>query len=108
VPDVPVSDQDVQGLADKLGALDSELSDSQRALLVGLIAVAGDAVQSETGLVQRVPEGQAAPISIDAPEPLPSPADVFRNAFTPGQQTDIGGAAAVKWEGTVSIKVSGG
>lgn len=109
MPDVPVSNQDVQGLADKLGSLDSELSESQRALLVGLIAVAGDAVQSETGLVQRVPGGQT-PISIDAPEPLPSPADVFRNAFTPGQQSDIGGAAAapVKWEGTVGIKVSGG
>jgi hypothetical protein len=83
-----VTHRDVAGLAAKLDALD--LSANERALLVGLLSVATDAIarsgrdQSASPLVSTV-SGPGPLVEVRTPRSMPSIRDQFRAAFTPGE-----------------------
>ena len=106
MPDVQVSQNDVQSLGDKIGGLESQLSDKEKALLLGVIAVASDSISSGSSSVVSREGGQDSPIADGYEGELPPLRDQFVSAFTPGAAGDAGGAAAVKVEGSVTIKVS--
>jgi hypothetical protein len=105
MPDVQVSRNDVESLGDKIGGLESSLSDKEKALLLGVIAVASDSISSGSSPVVSRESGQDSPIAVDYQGSLPPLRDQFVSAFTPGA-TDAGGAAAPKVEGSLTIKIS--
>ena len=83
--EVPVSRHDIDDLAENIDALD--LSDSQRALLSGIVAVIRELIQasesSVNNLVLRVADQQELVVArVD--DKLPSLRDQIRGAFTPG------------------------
>ena len=106
MPDVPVSQNDVESLGEKIGSLESQLSEKEKALLLGVFAVASDSISSGTSPVVSRESGQDTPMAVEVQGSLPPLRDQFVNAFTPGAAQDVGGAAATKVEGTVSIKIS--
>ena len=91
--EVEISSEDVAGLAATLDELD--LPQPQRILLSGLLALAAEAVNrgEKTATVEVV-------------EPVPTFADQFASAFTPGlmQSLDTGGTGAVSF--TQSSKIT--
>ena len=83
--EVPVSRHDIDDLAENIDALD--LSDSQRALLSGIVAVIRELIQasesSVNNLVLRVADQQELVVArVD--DKSPSLRDQIRGAFTPG------------------------
>ena len=105
--DVPVSQSDVESLGDKIGGLESQLSDKEKALLLGVIAVASDSITSgSSSLVSRREGGGDTSIKVDVEGPLPPLREQFVSVFTPGAVTEAGGAAAVKVKGTAGIEIS--
>lgn len=106
-----ISREEVESLADKLGSIEGELSDGQRALMASILKLADDAINGVGGPNPNVnrDEGSAgAPITVEADGAPPSLRTQFADSFTPGKIGQAGGAAAkpVAWEG--SVKVSGG
>ena len=83
--EVPVSRDDIDDLAENIDALD--LSDSQRALLSGIVAVIRELIQasesSVNNLVLRVADQQELVVA-RVGDKLPSLRDQIRGAFTPG------------------------
>lgn len=106
MPDVTVAQSDVESLGEKIGGLESQLSDKEKALLLGVIAVASDTISSGSGTLVSRQSGQDTPIAVDVQGSLPPLRDQFVKAFTPGAIDDTGGAAGAKVEGTISIKIS--
>jgi hypothetical protein len=91
MPDIPIRQSDIDSLGQKLGTLESTLSDSERALLASILAIASDAIRrssserSVSPLVSRVGSSEAPATMMAAAEgPLPSIRDQFSRAFTPG------------------------
>lgn len=113
MPEIPVTQDDINGLAQQLDTLSSSLSETQRALLVGLVGVAQNAISSgQSTVVQRGDTGGDV-ANVEVPDQLPDLGNVFRSAFTPGPQGGVGGAAAeptgggVKWSGTITVSGGG-
>lgn len=95
--EVVISSEDVAGLAATLDELN--LPEPQRILLSGLLALAAEAVNrgEKTATVEVV-------------EPVPTFADQFATAFTPGAvaSLDAGGTGAVSFTQSSKITRSGG
>jgi hypothetical protein len=91
--EVVISSEDVAGLAVKLDELN--LPDPQRILLSALVALAAEAVS----------KGEKT-ATVEVVEPVPTFADQFATAFTPGavESLDAGGTAAVSF--TQSSKIT--
>lgn len=109
MPTERLSKEDVEALADKLSALDAQLSDQERALLSGILHVTADAASPAGGgspLIRRVEQPSGPPVEVDVEGALPSLRNEFVKAFTPGQVSDAGGAAAAgEVTGTVGIAI---
>ena len=83
--EVLVSRHDIDHLAESIGALD--LSDSQRTLLSGIVAVINELIKASDSsvdkLVLRVAD-QRELVVVTVDDQSPSPHDQIRGAFTPG------------------------
>jgi hypothetical protein len=84
MPDFPVSQDDIERLGEKLANFASELSESERALLLGILSTAADRMgQVAKPVISRVSR-QDTPIVVTVPDDFPSIRDEFLKAFTPG------------------------
>jgi hypothetical protein len=81
-------------LADKLAALEPQLSESERALLTGILGVTADAASGGQSPLVRQGSDASTPVEVDVEGPLPSLRDEFVRAFTPGRLGSTGGGAA--------------
>jgi hypothetical protein len=104
-----LSGDDVAAIADRLEALEPSLSEAEQALLVGVLGVARGALEAGEAVspvIERRPAA-ADPLSVTAAGAVPPVGDAFRQAFTPGAATQIGGAAAapepIRGEITIGI-----
>jgi hypothetical protein len=90
MPDLHISQSDIDNLGQKLSMLESHLSDNERGLLVAIFAVAADAIaRSPRSLVVRI-SSQDTPVAVHVEEgPLPPIGDQFVNAFTAGPIEDL-------------------
>lgn len=105
MPTQPVSQQDLEGLADKLATLESQLSDAERALLSGILGVTADAASGGQSPLVRQAGDVSTPVEVDVEGSLPSLRDEFVQAFTPGRLGSTGGAAAPEVTTTVGITI---
>jgi hypothetical protein len=83
VPEIRITLEEVQGLADKLDGF--ELTENERALLSALFALANESIARAPAakpLVTRV-EGDRETVLVNTATPLPSLGDQFRDAFSP-------------------------
>jgi hypothetical protein len=80
--DIRITQGDVESLAEKLGGLEPNLSESERALLLGIVNVAADAI-GLSPLASRISRSEPEIVVIVAP-PRRSLRDEFVLAFTPG------------------------
>lgn len=97
MPELQISQSDIESLGRKLGALEPQLSRDERALLLSILwlaAIAMGGAGAEAPFVSRVP-GQQASVTVEVRGSLPSIQDQFANAFTPGVSETGGAAAAV-------------
>lgn len=100
MPVLPVTQQDVDAIAEKLAALEPQLPQPQSALLLAVLRLAQEGLAAggqenvASPLVSRLAQSGQAPVMIDIEPPIQSISDVFSQAFTPGQQAAVGGAAA--------------
>ncbi|MBP2328415.1 hypothetical protein JOF56_008800 [Kibdelosporangium banguiense] len=90
MPDVPISQQDIDSLAHKLGRLEPELTESEKALLAFMFSVAADAIRrSESDTVASplvsLTEQQDAPVVVSVQTSPSSIRDQFASAFTPAR-----------------------
>jgi hypothetical protein len=87
---ITMSLADVHALADKLDGLDSQLSDDEKALMLAVFEVAGQAIAEQASDVEGFSLNFSAPAF--GVERNHSPlSEGFRNAFTPG----VGGGGAL-------------
>jgi hypothetical protein len=94
MPDILIQQSDIENLGRKLSSLDTTLSDKERALLAGILAVARDAIHRSTAdnpaspLVTRVDylEGSA---SVAVEGSLPEIRNQIIAAFMPGAIPDV-------------------
>jgi hypothetical protein len=93
MPDVQISQNDIESLAEKLAALASQLSEHERALLSFVLSVAADVISRSSAespaspLVSRVSR-QETPVVVKMEGPPPPIHDQFVNAFAPGAVAD--------------------
>lgn len=106
MPEYPVTQSDVQTLGDKIGGLEQQLSDQEKALLSGVFALATESISTGSSSVVARGGGKDTPIEVGVEGDLPPLRDQFVNAFTPGEVADAGGAAAIKVGGTGTLTVS--
>jgi len=107
MPDIPVSQSDVESLGEKIAGLEPQLSEKERALLLGVFAVASDSISSGSSTVVSRVSDQETPIAVEVGGALPPLRDQFLQAFTPGAAAEAGGAAAPpKVEAGFNFKVS--
>jgi hypothetical protein len=113
MPEVPITQNDIDSVAQQLDTLSASLSEAQRALLVGLVGVAQSAISGGQSAAVRRGDTGGDVANVEVPDQLPDLGDVFRSAFTPGPQGGVGGAAAaptgsgVKWSGTIGVSGGG-
>jgi hypothetical protein len=85
---ISMSLEDVNALADKLDALDDQLNDDEKTLLLAVFRVAGAAIEPRTD------ESEVEGFAFGSPGfGMPSPVPLsqgFRNAFSPGVGGDPG------------------
>ncbi|TFV48903.1 hypothetical protein [Blastococcus sp. TF02A-35] len=102
---IPVTQADVQSLGDKIAGLEPQLSEQEKALLTGVIAAASESFSSGTGQTVARGGNQDTPISVGVEGDLPPLRDAFVGAFTPGEVSDAGGAAAIKVGGSITVTI---
>lgn len=91
-----LSQEDIESLADRLAALEPQLSEPQRALLAGLLRLAGEGLSDPIlggDIVSERPGGDA-PVVVEVADAVPQIRQAFLDAFTPGRTASQGGAAS--------------
>lgn len=97
MPDMQISQSDIESLGQKLGRLEPELSENERALLSFVLSVASAAIShsgAEGSVVSRESD-QETPVVVRIEGHLPSIRDQFTNAFIPGALSDIVAIASI-------------
>jgi hypothetical protein len=100
VPVLPITQQDIDAIAEKFAALEPQLPEPQSALLLAVLRLAQEGLAAggqgnvASPLVRRLAQSGQAPVVVDIEPPIQSISDVFSQAFTPGESAAVGGAAA--------------
>lgn len=99
MPDIQLSQGDIDSLASKLDEFAAVLTDKEKALLQAVFGLAGTALgeasgEAEAGGTQMRGIATFSNAKIAMPTKLPNMSDAFRGSFMPGKvgRFDIGGA----------------
>lgn len=92
-----LSRAEIESLADRLAALEPELTEGQRALLAAIVrlAAAGLADPVLGGDVVTTTARTSGPVVVEVTDAIPSIRRAFLDAFTPGGPAPAGGAASL-------------